>query len=139
MDCEGAVDSHFFVLSAVIVRVQTRKWKQLFESFEGAAKFAEEIAKECLKTSGRGSCIPECFVGHYRVKHAPGLQHFPANRWDVLTAAPYRSAPRQSAEKTWPRFFIAARISSRDSVCFRRSFWSEWRSWRSWQWRARPI
>jgi len=33
-------------------------------------------------------CIPECFVGHYRVKHDPGL-HFPANSWDALTAAPY--------------------------------------------------
>src|ERR1700687_4733486 len=39
----------------------------------------------------------------------------------------FRSAPRQSAERTWPRFFIAVRTSSRDSVCFRPFFWSDWR------------
>src|SRR6267143_884545 len=105
-----------------------RAMAALVRMFEGATRFAEEVARKCLKTSRREGCIPECFVGHYRVKHDPGL-HFPVNSWDALTAAPFRSVPPHCAEKTWPRFFIAARISSRDSVCFRPSFWSEWRSW----------
>ena len=91
--------------------------EQLFECFEGAAKFAEEVAGKHLNRAGPEGCIPECFDGHYRVKHDPGL-HFPVNSWDALTAAPFRRAPPQSAEETWPRFFIAVRISSRDSVCF---------------------
>src|SRR5260370_37735598 len=80
--------------------------------------------EELLEASGCGGCIPECFVGHYRVKQDPGL-HCPVNSWDALTTAPFRSVPPHSAEKTWLRFFIAVRISSRDSVCFRPYFWSD--------------
>jgi len=58
-----------------------------FEGFEGAAKFEREVAGKYLRTSGRESCIPECFDGNYRVKHDPGLR-FPVNSWDALTTAP---------------------------------------------------
>src|SRR5437588_12799509 len=96
--------------------------------FERVRKFAD----------GCGGCIPESFVGHYRVKHDPGL-HCPVNSWDALTAAPFRSAPPHCAEKTWPKFFIAVQISSHDSVSFRPSFSSESRSWLCSRWRGRPI
>ncbi len=124
MDREVAAESHLRRPQLGPCSGSNTQVEHLFECFEGAAKFAEEVARKHLKIAGREGCIPECFVGHYRVKHDPGL-HFPVNSWDALTAAPFRCAPPRSAEKTWPRFFIAARISSRDSVCFRRFFWSD--------------
>src|SRR6267378_6637506 len=117
MDGEVATDSHLFVHSSVIVPVQTRKWSNCLNVLKGPQSLQREVAGNHLNRAGRAGpegCIPECFDGHYRVKHDPGL-HFPVNSWDALTAAPFRRAPPQSAEETWPRFFIAVRISSRDS------------------------
>jgi hypothetical protein len=64
----------YFASASFIVPVE-RQVEILFESFEDATKFAEEVAKIGLKTSGCGGCIPECFVGHYRVKYDTGLNY----------------------------------------------------------------
>src|SRR2546425_459254 len=86
-----------------------------FDGFERKSEFATVgIWKLCKRNYPEG-CIPECFVGHYRVKYDTG-SNYPVNSWDALTAAPFRSAPPHRAEKTWPRFFIVVQISSRDSV-----------------------
>jgi hypothetical protein len=60
----------------------------LFEGFEGAMKFAEEVARMCLKTNGHGGCIPESFGGNYRVNNDPG-PHFPVKAWEALTSVPF--------------------------------------------------
>ncbi len=88
----------------------------LFEGFEERGEFAAAGILEFAKDKMARSCIPESFVvGHYRVKHDSGL-HFPVNSWDALTTAPFWSVPPPSAEKTWPRFFIAVRTLSPDLV-----------------------
>jgi hypothetical protein len=69
MEWEVWADSCLFVFTSFIVPVENKKTNILFESFEGTTKFAEEVARKHLKTGGPGGCIPECFVGHYRVKH----------------------------------------------------------------------
>ena len=117
-------DLSAFTLFAV--PVETSKWESCSKVLKGPRNLQKEVAKNCLKTSRRESCIPECFVGHYRVKYDTGL-NYPVNSWDALTAAPFRSAPPHRAEKTWPRFFIAVQILSRDSVCSRPYSWSDWR------------
>src|SRR2546422_9033949 len=115
-----------------------RRTIAFFDGFERKSEFAISGMRKLCKRNWPKGCIPECFVGHYRVKYDTGL-NYPVNSWDALTAAPFRSAPPHRAEKTWPRFFIVVQISSRDSVFFQPYFWLDWRSWPSSRWRARLI
>ena len=96
-------------------------------------------SRNFFKKSAREGCIPESFVGNYAVNYEPGA-HFPAMTLRSLQAfAPSGRGLRKSATLTWPRFFIAAQISSLNSACSRLFFWSDWGSRAFWGWRVLPI
>jgi hypothetical protein len=47
----------------------------LSEKFEQAICFSSHRHQRILIFGWLSSCIPESFVGHYRVKHDPGFAH----------------------------------------------------------------
>jgi len=116
----------------------------------GSLRLFQTVCRRCLlcgtqpyeivlKKTARDGCIRESFVGNYAVDYEPGA-HFPAMTLRSLQAsAPSGRGLRKSATLTWLRFFIAAQISFRDSVCSRLFFWSDWGSSAFWGWRVRPI
>jgi hypothetical protein len=77
-----------YAFTGFIVSVETNKPAELFfESFEAAAKFAEEVAGKHLESCGAEVAIRNVLMDTIESKFGPGL-HLPVSTWDARTAAP---------------------------------------------------
>jgi len=108
-----------------------------FQTLETRCSDREIIfARNFFKKLAPEGCIPESFVGNYSVADEPGAHFLAMTPRSLQARAPSWGGLRQSATLKWLRFFIAVRILSPDSACFRLFFWPDLDSLLFWDWRG---